>query len=402
MMISELDKGPRHVDAFIKNHSRMEALSLLAYSSIMGYFHAANPAYNDLLIKTVYSIQSEINDNIFESKSESLEKMVVILKFIEYKLPDLIKQDDMLNQAFMEIMKKCNMVASSQLVAIEERNKKALQNILVQPDNSHIFDLPNLEYWRMYIDGAKQRDKDEKGWEGYEQREPGCIQSMHSALLHAINTTGQVSQALITEINRIAMSHLDHPISLRSSSTSTGCDYFSQTGELPKYLRFYHDYIRKAFVSLNLEEAFNKNIDCYEQTITKSLDKLETLYAIVNLCKSIVSHHPYKDGNARTIVTILLNRELLRNGFPPVILDEPSVFEAAVSVHDLVSETLKGMKNFQHLCKEGKMSDCDDILQTKHLMESAQIALPQLEPISIHDLTGYENKITSQKHNRFR
>jgi hypothetical protein len=69
--------------------------------------------------------------------------------------------------------------------------------------------------------------------------------------------------------------------------------------------------------------------------------KLETIVELVWTCDHI---HPFMDGNIRTFAVILLTRLLLQNGFPPVTLLDPNVFDC-FSKAELVDVLKQGIKN---------------------------------------------------------
>ena len=66
--------------------------------------------------------------------------------------------------------------------------------------------------------------------------------------------------------------------------------------------------------------------------------KLDT---IIKFIQSLEQLHPFRDGNCRVFVMLLLNRELIKDGFPPTMLDNPNQFDL-FSKNELKDEIKKG------------------------------------------------------------
>ena len=107
-----------------------------------------------------------------------------------------------------------------------------------------------------------------------------------------------------------------------------------------------HDYLFKKVTSIfqdyeSLRELYiqNSNAGSPEQhlkNIVLTIQKLERL-------------HPFADGNCRTFCMILLNRELMRTGFPPCLLTNPNHFDG-LSQNEMIEEVIAGQNRYLALC----------------------------------------------------
>jgi hypothetical protein len=94
--------------------------------------------------------------------------------------------------------------------------------------------------------------------------------------------------------------------------------------------------------------------DCFQDYYTRikdAKDDIEKLSMIVSLCRKLEIGHYFPDGNQRTIVFLILNKLLIENGFSPVILDDPSVFDGYHSKNELVQDVKTGIEYFLSLTK---------------------------------------------------
>jgi hypothetical protein len=245
------------------------------------------------------------------------------------------------------------------------------------------------EYWRLYVDGDKQRKQNEKGWVGYEEREPGCIEGMHKAFLHMLdNWKEPLTIREITAIHDIALSSIKNGSDrvtkgFRGNGTSTGFQYFSLDRALStsfvsenlKYgstLKLYHNVAKRYFSGKLHLDFFEKRINEYETNLVKASDSNEKkLQAIVEFSYDMLKWHPFCDGNSRTFITIILNKELMRNGFSPCILNDPLIFEAYVGPNALMHAVQEGIKNFNKLTESREIVNLPNDLKTPELSKSA-------------------------------
>ncbi|MFI4938413.1 MAG: hypothetical protein ACHQJ6_07900 [Candidatus Berkiellales bacterium] len=79
-------------------------------------------------------------------------------------------------------------------------------------------------------------------------------------------------------------------------------------------------------------------------------------YAIIcKMVSRLERHHPFKDGNCRSICIIILLRELIRNGMLPTIMDDPNQFDGYAQ-EQLIEKIKIGQKRFQELLFFHKLS----------------------------------------------
>lgn len=82
----------------------------------------------------------------------------------------------------------------------------------------------------------------------------------------------------------------------------------------------------------------------YQASLKKATTEDEKLSTIINFIQSLEQLHPFSDGNCRTLIMLLLNRELILNGFPRVMLTDPNRFDL-YSVEELKKEIKEGWEN---------------------------------------------------------
>ncbi|MDQ7045010.1 MAG: Fic family protein [Sulfurimonas sp.] len=273
-------------------------------------------------------------------------------------------------------------------------------NILKEFDHRQLF--------RFFVDGRLYTK--ENGWEGYENRQPGCIKGMSLAYTHMLNnfelkdgltleyisklhdlTFFNIDKKLRKnrypgEVREFRISFLIKPVVTKEGIKELMGDraltdafkkgirdcnnaediynaiingkkirYISEVGELSYELnqasldKEPKDlYLQaRAQVKKNITQKLISIIDEYNKIIN-TLKKEEKLYFIVDVVKSLDRLHPFVDGNIRVFVTILLNHLLMLNDFYPVIFEEPSIFDA-YSTNEILVEIEKGQKLVKQL-----------------------------------------------------
>lgn len=104
-----------------------------------------------------------------------------------------------------------------------------------------------------------------------------------------------------------------------SSTAAFIKDKIENTGHAKFYIpHMSHDQIKKE-VELSIKQ--------YHRAIKKSKTDDQKLDAMINFVQKLERLHPFSDGNCRTLVMLTLNRELIRNGFPPAMFDNPNRFD---------------------------------------------------------------------------
>jgi hypothetical protein len=103
--------------------------------------------------------------------------------------------------------------------------------------------------------------------------------------------------------------------------------------------KFYVPHMEHKQVQIKVQEY----IDRYNEQVKNAPTEDAKLDAIITLVQNLVRLHPFTDGNCRTFAMLLLNRELIRNGLPPTMLDNPNRFDF-FSKKELKAEIANGQK----------------------------------------------------------
>ena len=112
----------------------------------------------------------------------------------EYELLDLVavhhetKSSTEAFELFNELRKENKIKFSFQKQSVSKKELLLSENMF----KKFLNDFPAIESWRFFIDGKKQTSIAEDGWNGYEKREPGCIQTMYEAFELACSTRSEL------------------------------------------------------------------------------------------------------------------------------------------------------------------------------------------------------------------
>ena len=102
-----------------------------------------------------------------------------------------------------------------------------------------------------------------------------------------------------------------------------------------------------------VEGYINKIIERYNtKNNADSLSEENRLDNILELSRDLERVHPYMDFNCRTFNVLILNRELIKNGFAPCIMEDPNVFDYK-NLTDLRALVIDGQQNFKSLLETG-------------------------------------------------
>jgi len=246
--------------------------------------------------------------------------------------------------------------------------------------------LDHHHYWRLFIDLKKQRKPSEQGWKGYERREEGCLQAMLDAHCYIRDTMTEVLNAdYIKAIHQRAARACkplkclgpggwggcvrDEPIDLGHFKTESSGDinmkksWISPIG-IPKMLVAFESFDFDCCPKVDIKYPFagyecsvKATIDCYEKEVATTTSPMLLLKSIAKLVQTLEQQHPFKDGNCRTFAVLLLNRELVRHGFMPTILEDPNRFDGFTR-KEMVFEILRGMQAFVQLREAGQLTGC--------------------------------------------
>ena len=95
-------------------------------------------------------------------------------------------------------------------------------------------------------------------------------------------------------------------------------------------------------------------LDKYNDSIRNANDPLCKLTIIIQFIQNCEQLHPFQDANCRTFCMLLLNHLLMKNGFPPAILDNPNQFDMYAK-NEILHMVLNGMQNTMILIQEGSL-----------------------------------------------
>jgi hypothetical protein len=292
----------------------------------------------------------------------------------------------------------------------------------VTTQTTHFFDLmkaiPKEELYRLVVDGRFHAK--EKGWVGYENREPGCLKSFFDAFLFICQDTEapltveyiQTIQALCSDFKsntnwRPGMLYQytypntdefkeqlirDHSftipheratvagiteylnglyttaygavgsLSYEGTKIVPGAFGFKDNQKLAEYI-FTHMRSEGKFLLYHASrtEVYSSlvKIVCnYQKEIALALNKNEKLLIIAKHIQHFERLHPFSDLNGRTFVNLLLNRMLMQNEFSVAIFEEPNLFDF-YSGAELVGVIKKGIRNTEKLIKDKTLFDFD-------------------------------------------
>jgi|GEM_PF-1910870 len=243
-----------------------------------------------------------------------------------------------------------------------------------------LHNFPPQELWRLFVDGYKQRNSVEKGWEGYEKRELGCVGGMISAFSFALQEQRPLSLDMYENIHRICLGPTTLPKTEASSSSGVGLGLngnLSLKGFLELKADKYKDWVKiinnDSFGKLwhvgsargDSRTVVQKIISDYNSTLAKAGTQEEKLKAIIEVSSDLNRFHLYEDGNGRVAI-ILAQRELIRNGFSPTVLDNPNQLDG-FSQEELLQKFLDGMVCFDFIKTHGKYPGAAQGLETSTL-----------------------------------
>jgi ankyrin repeat protein len=87
----------------------------------------------------------------------------------------------------------------------------------------------------------------------------------------------------------------------------------------------------------------------YREQIRWARNHDEAIDAIANLVRKMELGHFFKNGNGRTNTVLILNRLLIENNYPPVILKNPGVSASIVTLKEIRNAIFEGMQYYLQL-----------------------------------------------------
>lgn len=265
---------------------------------------------------------------------------------------------------------------------------------------------PPTQYWRLLIDGNRQKNS---GPLGFDQKEPGYLQGMMGGLDFICQSVKDpLSAQYLIDLHDTCIDPVRNILTAESASgvikvetpftqgiydayktfgliTQGPCINYTKQGlqELRDKLlqgdtsfciekndmseRVTSENIR----SIELDELFEKVntgqwsvaiinspkenpvsrkiesiIKTYHKNIENARHDEEKIRAIATCVHELELAHPFPDANCRTLVTLLTNKLLLQNDLPLTLLENPNRFDA-YSVDELCTEITRGMEKFK-------------------------------------------------------
>ena len=105
-----------------------------------------------------------------------------------------------------------------------------------------------------------------------------------------------------------------------------------------------------------IRSHFPKIATSYEQKLLKCTSDESKISLIAETAQTLELLHIFKDGNARTVITIWLNKELMRAGLQPAVIENPNDFDWKTT-KELVDIIKVGQKAFTKLAISGRPYD---------------------------------------------
>lgn len=235
-----------------------------------------------------------------------------------------------------------------------------MELIAVIKKNNSFANFPAMQFWLFLIDGKKHNF----GPLIFDKEEPGYFAGLSRGMKYALNNinlsltieflenlrqeaTINVRKINDTEFNdKIGGNSTQFNLNLGSNATDEGLK------ELRTKLK--DDQWRSIITgdngSLILSRVYATRDELYPlmQNILMTYEKNtnKKLLDIIKLCQDLDQLHPFNDGNIRTFVILLLQKELLRHKFKPTILYDPNRFDA-YSLAELETEIINGQKRYE-------------------------------------------------------
>jgi len=218
---------------------------------------------------------------------------------------------------------------------------------------------PPMALWRLLIDGRKQS----KGPLVFDDEEPGYLAGLSRGLSYVLeNKDAPLTVESIEEIRRratedvgkidrtffnkeIGGNRVSFELAIGSNATPDGIyDLKEKMKNDPNRSVAKNDegkleLRRRKMTRAELYPLVKKILDNYEKSAKSIRD-------MIMLCQDLDQLHPFNDGNIRTFVILLLQKELARMGKTPVIQYNPNRFDA-YSIDELEKEIHRSQRNFE-------------------------------------------------------
>ncbi|WP_341763806.1 hypothetical protein [Candidatus Tisiphia endosymbiont of Beris chalybata] len=216
------------------------------------------------------------------------------------------------------------------------------------------------------------RHSDRQAFAKWEEVEPGCTNGILNAYKNMLSSIdNDLSREIVEQVrialyregsygNNIDRMKVDDIIKIPNSSIAFRMSLTVTETELKQFDA------QELMKSVGLEELpyrhrkpwFHRaeSQEITEQYLYKIIERYnneeKTLHNILKMVRDLERTHPYLDFNSRTFVVLILNRELIKNGFTPCIIEDPNLFDYQ-SLEDLERLVHEGQQNFAYLCEHG-------------------------------------------------
>ncbi len=262
--------------------------------------------------------------------------------------------------------------------------------------------------WRLFVDGTKQCAETAAS---YDEREPGCLLAMAKAFTHAMHIVPEpLTFETIINLHKLCLEGVnklnEDPLSVepfRKSNDIVGFGLTEIGNEKTKTINGYRelclypdidkDYtvrcnrVQAILYGEALEKRVKTILTNYEIVMNTKMSKEERLRQIVSLVALLERIHPFWDANCRTLCVMVLNKELVRHGFPLTILEDPNRFDC-FSREELMNEVINGFKHYDYV-KEHHCFPGEDVTtktgknEDPILVHAIEDALSVLKPYSL-------------------
>ena len=249
-------------------------------------------------------------------------------------------------------------------------------------------------FWRLFVDGRNQRkgflkklgalDESDFGYLDWALREPHGLKMMQNTatwLFTRKNINKPLSLELIEEIHERAFPLEDHFLFSREFCRMDGGRVFGEfkpSKATVENLEGRARAIQKITKSNGLPwvvlkdngaiaaqwtiNDINKNIVAIIENYYRGLAEAATdetkLQHILQLAQDLENIHIFKDGNCRTMINLVLNKELISHGFSPAIFSNPNEFDYS-NMKNLLKITAEGQAAFGRFVDTGyPYEDC--------------------------------------------
>ncbi len=278
-------------------------------------------------------------------------------------------------------------IYSSKLLQTDPRAQATIQTIINEFPIHELYRFFN----RFFVSGRTQFS----GWLPGEKEEPGflnaciftffyelehideplsveLIERIHASLIHGVLNTNY------TEIDfkshqtsfRAAGRHVQFGLIPGQNLSLAGLDELKRNHENPYRYKLVknklgnteREYYALACYSDNAKSDVGLILSEYQESMTRLKYRDLSIEAFQNHAIKFISKmvtdlerlHPFSDGNCRTFCILTLNRELIKHGMPPTMMDDPNQFDG-FSQSELIQKIKEGQARFLEILNKKKL-----------------------------------------------